>query len=106
MSNHKNIIEELYHGNISPYAKCFDRDSNYAKHMETVVDSEEKLAEILNAVTAAENRRDSLADLINAQSEILSIHDIERFIEGFRLGARFMLDTFLVTHDREIKDIR
>jgi len=42
---------------------------------------------------------------MNAQGEVLAFCEQERFIEGFRLGARFMLDTFLVPENRVIKDI-
>ena len=33
---------------------------------------------------------------MNAQSEILDTETRERFIEGWKLGAKFILDTFLV----------
>jgi len=43
--------------------------------------------------------------MINAQSEISSFAEIEKFIEGFRLGAKFVLDTFVIQQESAIRDI-
>ncbi len=43
--------------------------------------------------------------MINAQSELSQFSEIERFIEGFRLGAGIMLDTFILPQQSVIRDI-
>ena len=90
-----NMLEELYYGNINPNEKCFDRNSEYGKFVKSISDNEEKLIAYITAIpTAAEEQR-LLSQLINAQNEVLCISELERFIEGFKLGARFITDTFL-----------
>ena len=42
---------------------------------------------------------------MNAQSEINLFEGREKFMEGFRLGARFMLDTFVSEQEGAMRDI-
>ena len=72
-----NILEEFYYGNVNPQEKCFKRESEFATFVKIVSDNEEKLSAYLGG-------------------EILDTETRERFIEGWKLGARFMIDTFLV----------
>lgn len=87
-----NILEDLYYGNINPNGKCFDRKSQYAQFVKMVTDNEEKLTAFLNALPKAEEERHLLSQMINAQSELSQFSEIERFVEGSRLGASIMLD--------------
>ncbi len=43
--------------------------------------------------------------MITAQSEVSSFAELERFIEGFKLGAKIMLDTFVIPENSVIRDI-
>ena len=95
-----NILEALYYGNISPVAKCFDRSSAYAECMEAISESEEKLFASLG-----EGEQQLLTRFIEAQSRVLCFSEVEHFVEGFRLGAEFMLDTFLLPRKSVVKDI-
>ena len=61
-----NILEEFYYGNVNPQENLGGKE----KHL--------------------------FSQLMNAQSEILDTEARERFIEGWKLGASFMIDTFLV----------
>jgi len=79
----ENILEELYYGNINPSAKCFVSDSRYAKFMKIISDNEEKLTTFLNGISAAEEERHLLSQLLNAQNEILLFSEQERFMEAF-----------------------
>ena len=45
-----NILKELYYGNVKPYAKYFDRNSEYGKFVKIISDNEEKLTAYLNAI--------------------------------------------------------
>ena len=65
-----NIIEELYYGNIDPQDRGYCPKSPVKKVSDSLNDLEEKLTEQLTG-------------------------ELGTFITGFRLGARFMLDTFL-----------
>lgn len=33
--------------------------------------------------------------MVNAQNELSHFSEMEKFLEGFQLGARFVLDTFV-----------
>lgn len=96
-----NILEDLYYGNIDPNSQSFDRDSEYANFFTIIGDNEMKLSEYL----IDDEAKHLFEQLMNAQNEILFTSERERFIHGFRLGARFMLDTFLVNRRSPIKDI-
>ena len=95
-----NILEELYYGNISPYEKCYKRDSEYAALTKIIANNEEKLTVCLSG-----EEQHLFSQLMNAQNEILSTETRERFIEGWKLGARFMLDTFLMPRYSPISEI-
>lgn len=86
-----NILEEFYYGNFNPQEKFYKRESEYATFVKIVFDNEEKLTAYLGG-----EEQHLFFQLMNAQSEILDIESRERFIEGWKLGAKFMLDTFLV----------
>ena len=101
----ENILEELYHGNIDPNTKCYDNDSPYGKCMEIISDHEEKLNDFFKENAVFKEQENLLLQLIDAQSELSAIGEAERFVEGFQLGARFMLDTFLIPRRSVLRDI-
>lgn len=86
-----NILDEFYYGNVNPQEKCYKRQTEYAAFVKTVFDNEEKLTARLSS-----EEQQLFSQLMNAQSEILDTETRERFIEGWKLGAKFMLDTFLI----------
>lgn len=100
-----NILEELFHGNVRPSDKQFDRTSQYAKYCEILIENERQLTVFLTAIPNAENELHLLSQMVNAQAEVSGYSEMERFIEGFRLGARFMLDTFVMADNSVIRDI-
>ncbi|MDF2632928.1 MAG: hypothetical protein K0Q85_1524 [Caproiciproducens sp.] len=95
-----NILEQLYLGNINPCAKCFERGSKYAECIETVAENEKELYQLIG-----DSEKELLSQLVSAQIEILGFGETERFIEGFRLGAKFMLDTFITEQNSVLRDI-
>lgn len=99
------FLEDLFYGNISPNEKCFDRKSEYAKFFKIVTDNQDKLTEFLNSLPEAKEEQHLLSQMINAQSEITQFSEFERFIEGFRLGANVMLETFVMPYQSVIRDI-
>ena len=95
-----NMLEEFYYGNINPQEKFFKRETEYAKFVRIVSDNEEKLTAYLTG-----EEQHLFSQLMNAQSEILDVEARERFIEGWKLGAKFMLDTFLVPRNNPFNGI-
>ena len=85
-----NIIEELYYGNIDPQDRGYCPQRPAKKVSRSLNDLEEKLTEQL----AGENK-DLFLRFCNAYSEFMGESELETFITGFRLGARFVMDTFL-----------
>ncbi len=96
-----NILEELYYGNISPNEKSIREKSEYASYIGIVSDNEEKLSLYLDG----EEKR-LFDQLMDAQSNITNIEACERFIEGWKLGAQFMLDTFLISRCDQLIEVR
>ncbi|MCL2694876.1 MAG: hypothetical protein FWE69_00960 [Clostridiales bacterium] len=103
--HYENILEELYYGNVHPTSKCYDRDSEYAKFVGIIGANEERLAAFLCGIPSAEKEQHLFSQLMNAQGEVSAFNELNRFIEGFQLGAKFMLDTFLVPQNGVIRDI-
>ncbi len=85
-----NIIEELYYGNIDPQARGYCPKSPVRKASASLNDLEEKLT----AQLAGENKALFLR-FCNACAAFMGESEPDAFITGFRLGARFMMDTFL-----------
>ena len=85
-----NIIEELYYGNINPQDRGYRLKSPVKKASDSLNDLEEKLT----AQLAGENKA-LLLRVCNAYAEFMGESELDTFITGFRLGAWFMMDTFL-----------
>ena len=83
------ILSELYHGNINPVAKSVVQGSDYQKAMCRISSLEEKLMAQLD-----EEQQKLLQDFISAQGELNYISGEERFTDGFRMGARMILEIF------------
>lgn len=91
-----NILEELYYGNINPQEKCFKYESEYAANVKILADNEKKLSAYFNNLPNVQKEQRLFSQLMEAQSEIIETETCESFIEGWKLGARFMLETFLM----------
>ena len=85
-----NFIEELYYGIIDPQARGYRPKSPVKKVSDSLNNLEEKLTEQL----ASENKELFLF-FCNAYAEFMGECELDTFITGFRLGARFIMDTFL-----------
>ena len=99
------ILEELYYGNISPIEKLFDEKSEYAKFFSILTDRERLLIDFIRNLPNAEKEQKAFSEMIDAQSELSYFMECERFIEGFRLGASIMLETFVTPQQSVIRDI-
>ena len=83
----RNILEDLYYGNISPYDKRIAANSELRCLVGCVADCEDQLTERLN-----DKGQKILKRLISAQHEIDDITAKEFFILGFRLGVRLVTE--------------
>lgn len=81
------ILEELYHGNIRPSEQCVKRNSEYDRlRVEWL-----KLYEIFTK-NYSECEMKSFNELIDLQSNMSEIVSAENYIQGFRHGAKMILD--------------
>ena len=85
-----NFIEELFYNNINPQARMVRNGSDLQKHMEILADCEERLTSKLTG----DDKKAFLA-FFNAVGEVHGESQLDSFIVGFRLGARFTFDTFV-----------
>ena len=85
-----NFIEELYYGNIDPQNSRFEDDAGVQHELRTISECEDWLTAHL---TGEEKKR--FLDFADAWSAYNGDATLDGFITGFRLGARFMMDTFL-----------
>ena len=86
-----NFIEELYYGNINPQDSGFEQDESVQRELQTISENEDWLTEHL----AGEEKKRFL-DFADAWSAYNGDATLGGFITGFRLGARFVLDTFVL----------
>lgn len=86
----KNIITELYYGNFDPQARGFKKDSYLQKQMSILSKSEAVLTDKLDGEV-----KKAFLSFVNASNVILGESELDSFIVGFRLGARFIYDTFV-----------
>ena len=84
-----NFIEELYYGNIDPQDSGFEQDESVQHELRTISENEDYLADTL---TGEEKKR--FLVFADAWSAYNGDATLDGFITGFRLGARFVLDTF------------
>ena len=85
-----NFIEELFYHNIDPQARMVRNGSNLQKQLGVLSDYEEQLTSTLKD----DERRLFLA-FVNSVSEVQAESQLDSFIIGFRLGAKFVFDTFV-----------
>ena len=85
-----NIIEEFYYGNIEPQELSTEITPKLKKKLSAFVKKEEELTEML-----PEKEKELFANYVLAYNDFSSIGNSDSFITGFRLGARFIYNTFI-----------
>lgn len=83
------FIEELYYGNIDPQARNTKSNKVVSKQMKVLSDAEAYLIEALT-----DKNKQLFIDYTNAWSIVNAESNLDSFIIGFRLGAKFTFDTF------------
>ena len=79
----KNIISELFYGNIDPQTRSYQKGSYIQKYITILANAEEVLTKNLSG-----DDKKTFLSYANASN-------LDSFIVGFRLGARFIYDTFV-----------
>ena len=83
----RSIIGEFYLGNITPDVTVIKQTSELQKAVREMADAESFLREHLDGEYLA-----ALERLVDAQLTSSTTTAQERYIDGFRTGAKFMLD--------------
>ncbi len=84
-----NFIEELFFGNLDPQRRGYTKNSHIVKVSGNINELEEKLTKRLQG-----EDKDLFLDFCNAYGELMGDAEVDSFITGFRMGARFAVDTF------------
>ena len=83
----RSIIGEFYLGNITPDVTVIKQTSELQKAVREMADAESFLREHLDGECLA-----ALERLVSAQLTTSTTTAEERYMDGFRTGAKFMLD--------------
>ena len=86
----KNFIEEFYYGNLDPQARSTKENKTVQKQMGVLMLNEDFLTENLSG----ESKKNFL-EFYNAWSVVNGESNLDSFIMGFMLGAKFTYDTFV-----------
>ena len=86
----KNFIKEFYYGNLDPQARSTKENKTVQKQMGVLMLNEDFLTENLSG----ESKKNFL-EFCNAWSVVNGESNLDSFIMGFRLGAKFTYDTFV-----------
>ena len=82
-----NTLEDLYYGNLFPHEKCAKLDDEVKELLKLLNRNEEKLL-----VTFSEEQKINFEKYKDCNREISEISERELFLNGFRLGARIIID--------------
>ena len=94
-----NFIEELYYGNIEPQNKKRRESRNYSREMKVLSENEDVLLEKL----PLEDKKLFL-EYVDAWGIVDGESVVDSIVTGFRLGARFTYDTFVLPENGMLKE--
>ena len=86
----KNILTELYYGNIDAQNRNSNSDSDMKEQVNILSECEAMLIEKLTG-----EEKEAFLNYANASNIVLGESEHDSFLVGFRLGARFAYDTFV-----------
>ena len=84
------FIEDLYYGNINPQDRGVKDGSELQRQMGLLIQKEELLTERLS-----EEERRLFFEYVKISGEVNGLSNQDSFTLGFKLGARFVYDTFV-----------
>lgn len=82
-----NTLEDLYYGNLFPQEKCARLDDEVNELLKLLNRNEEKLV-----ATMTEVQKETFEKYKDCNREISEICEREIFLNGFRLGAKIIVD--------------
>lgn len=85
----RHVLTELYHGNITPATRQFQRGTPFDESMQMMTRNEEKLNAMLTG-----KEKETFEKFCACRDEVDQYTQEEAFIIGFRLGARILLESF------------
>lgn len=83
-----NTLEDLYYGNLFPHEKCAKLDDEMKELLGLLNRNEEKLT-----TTLSDEQKETLEKYKDCNQEISEICEREAFLNGFRLGARIIIES-------------
>ncbi len=85
------FIEDFCYGNIEPQESSLELKAELKRKISTLTQTEEQLTSKLT-----EEEKDLFLKYASQSSGFLCVSNADSFISGFRLGARFTYDTFVI----------
>lgn len=82
-----NTLEDLYYGNLFPHEKCAKLDDEMKELIGLLNRNEEKLT-----ATLSDEQKETFEKYKDCNREISEICERNAFLNGFRLGARIIIE--------------
>lgn len=83
------FIEEFYYGNIEPQESNNEFKAVLKKKLDSLTETEKELFEKL-----PNEEQELLARYIEKNLDFLTTSVVDSFVKGFRVGVKFILDSF------------
>ena len=93
------MLRELYRWNLTPAEKSVVPGSEFQKQQQRLVELEKEIEAMLS-----EQEKGRFHACLTVQNSLQYTSSEERFIDGFRMGARFILEIF-EKDDEQLKPI-
>ena len=90
----RNIIEELYYGNIEPVDRDIVRGGTYSHLLQLLTRNEEALTE-----TLTQAQQETFTKFKDCASELNDANELSAFTIGFKLGMRLAVEAMISTED-------
>lgn len=81
------LLEDLYWGKVAPADKGCLNNPKLIEQMNIAVDTEKNLLEPLEA-----EKKDLFEAFSESQNKIQSMTNLERYLDGFRMGMRLTME--------------
>ena len=85
-----NIIEDFYYGNIEPQDVNSELTPKLKKKLSNLAEKEEKITARLSG-----EEKEMFLSYVRTYIEFSTTSNADSFVSGFRLGAKFIYDTFI-----------
>ncbi len=83
------FIEEFYYGNIEPQESNKEFKAVLKKKLDSLTETEKELSKRI-----PNEEQELLARYVEKNLDFLTTSVVNSFVKGFRVGAKFALDTF------------